>query len=158
MKKTLCYLAFIFFLCTSTTCHRDNENNHCSIRFANRSEIDIYVSCKDLYTRQDTTPVYGFSYKLEYLRIKPNEINVNALEAFSWESVFTDTRITPIDTLMIFVFDAEKVDEDVSPQEAVIARYDVSLEDLQRNHWLLSYPPNGNMAAIRMWPPYSSYP
>ena len=155
--KRISYLILLFILCTSTTCFREDENSHTSIRFSNRADYAIYVSYKDLYNRNDTTPVYKFSSYLEIVKINPNEINANSLVAFSWEAVFTDERIDPIDTLMIFVFEAEKVEADASPQEALIARYEVSLEDLQRNHWLLSYPPNGNMAAIRMWPPYSSY-
>lgn len=157
MKKKLCYLALLFSLCVSMTCNRENEDNHYIIRFSNRADCAIYVSCKDLYNRNDTAPVYGFPYNLNNIKINPNEINANSLVAFSWESVFSDKRITPTDTLMIFVFDAEKVEADAKPQEAVIARYDVSLKDLQQNHWLFSYPPNDNMADIKMWPPYSSY-
>jgi len=157
MKKTLCYLALLFSLCVSMTCHRENEDNHCIIHFSNRADYAIYVSCKDLYNRNDTAPVYGFPLNLNDIKINPNEINTNSLVAFSWESVFSDERISPIDTLMIFVFEAEKVEAGVSPKEAVIARYDVSLEDLQCNNWLLSYPPNSNMAHIKMWPPYQSY-
>lgn len=156
--KRISYLILLFILCTSTTCLREDDNDHYYIRFQNRSDYPIYVSNKGLYDRQDTTvSIYGFHYPLEYLRINSNEINSKSLRAKSWEAVFTDERYSRIDTLMIFVFDAEKVEAEANPQEAVIARYDVSLEDLQHNNWLLSYPPNKNMATIKMWPPYSSY-
>ena len=155
MKKVI-YLILLLILCASDTCMREDHQHHYIISFLNRADFAIYVSRKELYN-QDTTAEYLFYYPLKYLRINPNEINLKSLRATSWEAVFTDERFSPIDTLMIFVFDAEKVEADVSPQEAVVARYDVSLEDLQRNNWSLSYPPNSNMATIKMWPPYSSY-
>jgi hypothetical protein len=105
--KRISYLILLFILCTSTTCFREDENSHTSIRFSNRADYAIYVSYKDLYNRNDTTPVYKFSSYLEIVKINTNEINANSLVAFSWEAVFTDERIDPIDTLMIFVFEAE---------------------------------------------------
>ena len=154
--KRIWYIILLYILCISTTCKEDDNDHYC-ICFQNRADYPIYVSCKHLSNRQDTTAIYSFHFPLEYLKINPNEINIKSLRASSWEAVFTDERFSPIDTLMIFVFEAEKVEAEADPQEAVIARYDVSLEDLQRNNWLLSYPPNKNMATIKMWSHYSSY-
>lgn len=155
--KRIIYILLLFCLCTSTACHKEDDNDHYCIRFHNLADNSIYVSRKGLYNRQDTIAIYSFYFPLEYLKINPNEINLKSLRATSWEAVFTDKRFCPIDTLMIFVFDAEKVEVGKNAKESVIARYDVSLEDLQRNHWLLSFPPNENMVTIKMWPPYSSY-
>lgn len=147
----------IFILCVSITCHREDQFNHCFIHFSNKANFGIYVCSKSLISRQDTIAEYRFGLPLKDLIINPYEINSKSLESYSWESVFSDNRASSIDTLMIFVFDAEKVEAEAEPQEAVIARYDVSLEDLQSNNWMLSYPPNDNMANIKMWPPFSSY-
>ncbi len=59
--------------------------------------------------------------------------------------------------MLLFVLDSEKLKSGVTMPDAIMARYDIVLADLQRCQWMLSYPPNENMADIKMWPPYSSY-
>ena len=56
---------------------------------------------------------------------------------------------------MIFVFDAKKLEvKNDHVDNAFLMRYDVSLQDLQRVNWYLTYPPNISMKAIKMWPRY----
>ena len=90
--------------------------------------------------------------------ILPGKINNSTLSTFtSWESVLgadlDDRNLNPIDTLMVFVFDAELLETNPSNvEEALLLRYDLSLKDLQRFNWTLSYPPTESMKDIKMWP------
>lgn len=158
MRRLIVLIGTIALLLPSFKCYHESDTRHCFINFANLTEKTVMITQE--YNYPDTD--YNYYRTIDCYRVNSGEMLPGASGGLcynDYESFFTNRKYKPNnDTLMIFVFDAEKVDADVSPQEAVIARYDVSLEDLQRNKWLLSYPPNENMAAIKMWPPYSSYP
>lgn len=153
MKRVSVLLSSILILLTSTRCYHESGLNHCFINFANKSDKSIYIEQFEGYP--DTISLIKDRFwPSEYNKVKPNG-NSKYLCNSGYEAAFNEYQT--IDTLMIFVFDAEKVEVKAEPQEAVIARYDVSLGDLQSNNWTLSYPPNDNMANIKMWPPFSSY-
>lgn len=156
MKRIIVSLISILILLASTRCYHESEVNHCFIQFANNSIYSVYIEQLESYPDTISLLEYRFWPKKSNL-VEPKTIS-KYLRSTGYEYEFgKNNNYKSIDTLMIFVFDAEKVDADVSPQEAVIARYDVSLEDLQSNNWMLSYPPNDNMASIKMWPFYASY-
>lgn len=90
--------------------------------------------------------------------IKPQQTNTESIPIIpvSWEAAFSDNRIT-LDTLMIYILDDQALKkEDVDIRQSFLQRYDLSLQDLQRLNWVLSYPPAENMKDIKMWPTYKS--
>ena len=36
----------------------------------------------------------------------------------------------------------------------VVQRYHLTIKDLERLHWTVSYPPTEDMKDVNMWPPY----
>ena len=77
----------------------------------------------------------------------------------SWEYVFgadiDHENLNPLDTLMVFVFDARLLETNPSHvEDALLVRYDLSLYDLRRLNWTLAYPPTENMKDMKMWPEY----
>ena len=53
---------------------------------------------------------------------------------------------------ILCIADADSVDE--NDENLLLARYDLKLEDLQKCHWVLSYPPHEGMRNIKMWPEF----
>lgn len=70
-----------------------------------------------------------------------------------WEEVF---KGLPADTLTIFIFDGDTVAsyewEYIRNEYKILRRYDLSLQDLERLEWTVTYPPSENMSNIKMWP------
>ena len=148
-KITIILLVFAAF---SSTCVREDENHHKTIRFVNKSNIPIYIYGS--YSYPDTlNNRLGSSYHL--YRAEANTENTSALRRRDfWEVTF---RNIPSDTLMVYVFDAELVDShSTHGHNTIIRRYDLSLQDLQLLDWTLYYPPTVAMKDIKMWPPYGS--
>jgi len=156
-KITLIFV-FLFFAFTANTCEREDENHHKTILFANYYNKSIYVIGSVEYP--DTLNAQGMgggglSYP-KFYKIYPNTENKNALlrQEF-YEDIFRNGGQIPSDTLMIYVFDAELLETpSIHINNAIIQRYDLSLQDLQYVNWTLTYPPLPNMSAIKMYPPY----
>ena len=70
----------------------------------------------------------------------------------------------PKDTLSIFILNMDnsyEIDEDSLWKEMnygkrFLRRYDLSIQDIKRLKFLLSYPPDERMQGIKMYPPYGS--
>ena len=143
----------LLFILSSSTCIGDNsDERHYYIPFSNESKEDIYVNYSEFYP--DRGPVRD---NLE--GISPGRTNKTLIMSSSWEWVFGDEGIQgnccPLDTLMVFVFDAEQLDaDDHNLEEALLVRYDLSLMDLKHLNWMLSYPPSPQMQDMKMFPPY----
>lgn len=72
----------------------------------------------------------------------------------TWENIFDVT--VPRDTLSLFVFHADTVAkydwETIRAKYNILKRYDLSLEDLKRLDFLITYPPSNRMKGVKMWP------
>ncbi|MDR0872653.1 MAG: hypothetical protein LBN27_04180 [Prevotellaceae bacterium] len=130
------------------------------IKFVNKSGISVYINKSFEYP--DTivgTPAPTYWQK----KVVSGETNTYALNLFdiSWETQFRGKGI-PSDTLMVFVFDANKLDSlykessSVDVFSTLLKRYDLSLQDLQQVNWVLTYPPSTEMKYIKMYPPYGN--
>ena len=75
-----------------------------------------------------------------------------------FEKVFKNENFS--DTVYVYVFDAAVVDNTswdiVAKDYLVLKRYDLSLEDLQRLNWQVTYPPTEAMKDVKQYPPYES--
>lgn len=71
----------------------------------------------------------------------------------SWDYVYSQF---PQDTMSVFVFHSDTLAkfswEEVRKGYKVLVRYDLSLEDLERLNFELSYPPDNRMQGIKMYP------
>jgi len=168
MKNTskMTFLLLILLIASmASTCQREDENCHTTINFSNHSDKSIYVV--ESYKYPDTLNVQGIRHfalsHVQWNKIEPNPNGQNrtALQKRScWESTFKNRWEIPSDTLIVYVFDAEFLELDIITNaddntiNAIIQRYDLSLQDLQHVNWTLTYPPSPNMSAIKMYPPY----
>lgn len=67
-------------------------------------------------------------------------------------------RDTNYGTVFVYVFDADIVENTswgiVARDYLVLKRYDLTLEDLQRLDWKITYPPTEATKNIKQYPPY----
>ena len=65
----------------------------------------------------------------------------------------------PKDTLSVFIFHTDTLTEytwnEVRDKYMILKRYDLSLDDLRRLNFKITYPPNEIMDNIKMYPPRS---
>lgn len=118
------------------------NNLHVNIKLKNKTS-------KVLYTLQDYNYPNTNAYKdrnaptPNFYKVLPFEVTDGALSTFnsSYESVFIH-RI-PSDTLMIFLFDGNVLEEKgwdyIRENNLVLKRYDITLEDLQKMNWTITY-------------------
>lgn len=148
MKKKLIILLLCNF-CLS--CIHENEYSHHTITFYNYSDKEIYVVQSDRdYPDTASLQRYAFWNQPQTYKVVSHGTNTDAFwRRSSYESSFKTWQ----DTLMVLVFDAEILEiNKIADDGAVLQRYDLSLQDLQRLNWTLSYPPTESMKDIKMWP------
>jgi hypothetical protein len=154
--KTMIVLMILSFVFMANTCNKEDEIHHKTIGIINNSEKAIYTYFNFAYP--DTLALTGVPSSSEpsIYKVEPQKKNTTALwQRIFWEIIFKDGRRIPSDTLMIFIMDAELLESKSTPiNNTIIQRYDLSLQDLQRVNWTLTYPPSPNMSAIKMYPPY----
>lgn len=141
----------ILFLVTSvlfigSTCNKKEEVCHKTISFINKSDEAIYVSCDTHYP--DT--LYFGHYSGLTSNAYTNKILANTKSdrplqnRDCWETDFNYEDIIPSDTLMVYVFDAQILEntpwDSVVSNYLVLKRYDLSLQDLQNMSWAITYP------------------
>lgn len=146
----------LFFSIMLSSCKKEDENHHKTIEIINYSEKDIYSYFNVHYP--DTLALRGVPSSSEpsIYKVERHKSNTTALwQRTFWEVIFRDGRRIPSDTLMIFVMDAELLEsKNTHINNAIIQRYDLSLQDLQQINWTLTYPPNESMKNIKMYPSY----
>ena len=160
MKNVINFL-ILFCICFSNACNRhvDREDCHFTIAFVNNSRKSVYVRQAGY---SDTLYIKDFSYTPKapnnMYKVIEGQINTKVLKLRRCYEA--DFQYGDLKRLMIFVFDAEIVEntpwEIVSKDYLVLKRYDVTLEDLQRLDWKITYPPTEAMKDMKMWPPYGS--
>lgn len=142
----------------------EDDNTHFTISFYNNSDRDLYVI--DLghsyyyYTNNPDTTVYinikkkslSDMYKVKSFGLNKEALDLSPYGVGAYESLFEDNSFIPNYTVSVYIADADSVDE--NDENLLLARYDLKLEDLQRCHWVLSYPPHEGMRNIKMWPEF----
>jgi len=159
MKNTIKIL-LLAWVCMAISCPpKERENCHASIRFVNNSEMLLYVT--DVSNSRDFDPldIRRLYFQPLQKRIKCCEVNKDALVIYNrcYESIFD---IDGADTIFVFIFDAAVVEntswEVVARDYLVLKRYDLTLSDLQRLEWKITYPPTEAMKDVKQHPPFGS--
>ncbi len=155
----------LFCICTATTCRKkeDSANCHSAIKFSNNFEKDLRVRA-NVCVRDipSSCGIKALSYTAVgemYLVKRGEQNNRKATEIRGCtESLFELEHYS--DTHSIYIFDAEVIEntpwETVVRDYLVLKRYDLSLSDLQRLNWQVTYPPTEAMKDIQQWPEYGS--
>ena len=159
MKMKLIILV-ITTLLLNQACGNDNADNcHKVITFKNITADTLYVVGSSQYP--DTSTFVGIpspELNPNFTKVLPNESNTQVL----WNRDCLEVGIKeliPSDTMMIYVFNARALEENswetVKSKHLVLKRYDLSLGDLQKANWIISYPPSEVMKDMKMHPPYN---
>lgn len=131
------YLMFSCLLIVNSTCDRV-KNEELKLRVNNVSEKAIYVSWTiypDTSLNHLVDPIYNSQiHKVEAHRVQKNYYGAPSESFFKYN----------IDTLSVFVFDAQVLEntpwDTVKAKYMVLKRYDLSLDDLNKSKWIITYP------------------
>ncbi len=112
------------------------------IEIFNHEKTKKYVSFDNLYP---DTSLYDPNPALspETNKVLAGETSKSVLRLRgNWDGYFNNH--IPLDTLMIFVYDAEVLEnttwDTVKANYMVLKRYDLSLKDLESMNWTITYP------------------
>ena len=108
----------------------------------NDSKRYIYVVSADGLASVDLYPDTLLPHSQPHLDlIKPNTI-IKLVSSRKWEDRINN--LIPSDTLSIYFFDADTVNicgwEEVAKDYKVLKRYDLSVDDLIKTNWTVTYP------------------
>jgi hypothetical protein len=153
MKSLILFLLIGFVISTSCSCC-DGPKGHYSINIINNSENAIFFYGGNAYpdtTILDQNPSSGgdLSYK----------INGKTAKIMGYrDPIELRFKHSQTDTIVFFLFDANTLEtmpwDIVMKKYLILQRFDVSLQDMQRLNWTITYPPTVEMKDIKMYPPY----
>ena len=133
----------------------EDEDHHYILYFKNCSDKSIVIwSDKDCYWYNNPCTMYLSYEKLwrydnEGVNISPGEMNGK----YTRHDGYYENWLEDGDSMYIAVFDAERIHKNDSLR--FLASYLLSLEDLQKVNFHLTYPPNEGMKDFHMWPPHN---
>ncbi|MFQ3579873.1 MAG: hypothetical protein SNJ71_07020 [Bacteroidales bacterium] len=131
-------LIVILLILTSSTC---KEKCQKSINFVNNSEIELYVISSIFYpdTNSYKTAFPDPTLNKYYYKVEPNSTSNRAIRY----RTCIEAKLS-MDTLMIYVFEAKVLEtipwDTVKAKNLVLKRYDVSIDDIKRMNWTITYP------------------
>ncbi|MBE9487884.1 MAG: hypothetical protein IMY73_01760, partial [Bacteroidetes bacterium] len=135
-------MAVVTILCS---CQQEDKYHHRSIRFTNNLNVLLYVDYDFDYP---DTVLKNHGEAMVYSngdmhKVSPKTQATSPLwNPEFYEVIFRGNRI-PSDTITVFVFDSKKIESNpVEDNEAIIQYYYLSLPDLKRLDWKISYPPS----------------
>jgi len=163
--KNVIKILLLALTCMATRCpDKESENCHTAIGFSNNSEKSLRVIDKftdtffsdPLDIRKEFA---GIVTSRDFFIHSGEQNNRHVMSGpMCYEALFINERFS--DTVYVYVFDAAVVDntpwEIVAEDYLVLKRYDLSLEDLQRLDWQITYPPTEAMKDVKQYPPYVS--
>jgi hypothetical protein len=134
-------LLLVSLLILGSTC-KDEKVCHETINFKNNSSKSLYIHASGGYPDTNSFKVEfpNPSLNAQLYKVSSNASNNSAL----WDKSCLEYKFNTNDTLMIYVFDAEVLEstpwDTVKTKYLVLKRYDLSLDDLQRRNWTITYP------------------
>ena len=143
MKMNLIIL-MVTSLFLNQACGDKEKDCHKTITFKNATADTLYVVGSTFYP--DTSIYSGIPNPVldpAHTKVLPEETNTRVL--WGRDCIESDFKSSiPSDTMMIYVFDAKVLEgntwETVKANYLVLKRYDLSLEDLGRMNWTITYP------------------
>ncbi len=159
MKKIVFFIILnLPFLSCGT--YENSTDCHHSIKIINNYKNAIYVNASYLYPDTSDFHYSGLKDNSHIYKILSNNESDEPLNLGRdcWEILFKYKNVINSDTLMIYFFDAQLIEnipwDIIANEYKILKRYDLSLKDLINHNWTISYPPNENMKNIKMYPPY----
>lgn len=128
----------------------------------NNSEKRIFIQRGTNYP--DTTFKGNQFFKSQSINnSEPGTSNDKALisspSGLCWETRFQGKEYFMQDTLIVWIFDANKIGDMSDPNnvlndQLLLQRYDLSLSDLRMLDFQLHFPPTDAMRHVKMYPPF----
>lgn len=148
----LCLLPVLFTMCRPP---KDDENHHYLLPFENKTDRPIYVFCEltDVNGKTVSEAVY---YPDPYKTMGGNTNDRALFNRITWEDMLAYYYFDGSD--IVYVLDGDKLEaEPDSVDNALLAKYYLTLPDLRAAEWRLSYPPSEKMKSMKMWPPFTEF-
>ena len=130
------------------------------INFENNSDKTVIVSEAFDYP-SDSIGVLELFYSQPDISIKPktSQLLFGGFEKpSSWYIHFYHSQTEYAGYVSIYVMDAGvklRYDlETIQKDYMILARYDITQDDIERLDWKISYPPTEEMSTMHMYPPY----
>ena len=157
--KNVIKISLVALIFMATRCpDKESENCHTAIRFSNNSDKDLYVRHYNLLRPPHLFEIEHINGTVQkhYKVYSAEQNNRMAMDSFMCYD-----RIFSMDSLInLYIFDATVVEntpwETVAKDYLVLKYYELSLEDLQRLDWQITYPPTEAMKDVKQYPPYES--
>ena len=156
------FLSFLLVILTSCSYDYRTRGMHETIPFENNSDIEVWAKSESVYPdEKERVPPYGNSLHQDFLhspgmyKVAPHSISEDALDlvrwnTYEWHLAWLEETYN-IKTQSIFIFRGDLAYGVENLSDYLLARYDVTLEDLVRLDWKLSYPPGEEMVGIKIW-------
>ena len=152
--KNVIILLLVYIICAAVTCEpKERDNCHTAIRFSNNTDKKLYV--RDVYI-SNPFDISRLSNTV-FVSYVVNAGEQNNRRAISFAGCF-EHDFERADTVFVYIFDASVIEntpwEVVARDYLVLKRYDLTLSDLQRLDWRVTYPPTEAMKDIKQYPTY----
>ena len=153
MKRSYFFIVVILFLMVS--CRTEPLLHPLYIVNNSNDTLKIYFNDdKDHRSVYPDTLITNFENRIIFEDYPPLSGKLEITAVGSWKKSFKIHTIQ--DTMSIFVFHSDTLARyswrEIRRDYKVLARYDLSLEDLERLDFELSYPPDSRMQGIKMYP------
>lgn len=135
---------FLLIICSGGCIKWVEHNYRIEIRNNANDTIQFYAN----YTYPDTVIITE----------KPRMIMAYPKSFGFWDSKKKFESLLPSDTISIFILSKDTVNQYnwsvIKSDYKILKRYDLSIGDLKKLGWEVSYPPTESMKDIKQFPPY----
>jgi hypothetical protein len=142
MKKSILIVWLISMICCFLSCK--DKNGPCDsqwdqrLTLFNNTDSNCYIVHSSMYP--DTSfknTMYNYSESKERVNYAEKK-SKSTIAELCWDDYFNNIKS---DTLMIFVIlDAGQGRENLKDHYTVLKRYDLTLKDLEKKNWTITYP------------------
>ena len=144
-------LLFVFFV--SVSCQEYSEDFY--ILFENASDKTIFVEADSSYPRDSLRIIRFMVVPGNSYEIPPRSQNTMTWGVGKWQSWYSSFDLSDRGYVSFTILDSEVMKsnnvESIQENYNILARYDLTKEDLDKLKFKLTYPPTPEMSHVHMW-------
>lgn len=153
-------IILLFLVLLFSSCERSSDHY---IVFRNDSDMVLIIGDNWSYPTDSTTMISNMLSQ-PYSKVNPRssvKLTTGGVKLSSWYQTFYLAQTDGNGYISFYIIedrirnDDEK--ESMIKDYNILARYDVTQEDIESTHWTLVYPPSKEMKNIHMFPLYHNY-
>ena len=153
MKHTKSVYYLFFVLLISISCQEYSEDFY--ILFENASDKTIFVEADSSYPRDSLRIIRFMVVPGNSYEIPPRSQNTMTWGSCKWESWYSVFDSSDCGYVSFTILDSEVMKsnnvESIQENYNILARYDLTKEDLDKLKFKLTYPPTPEMSHVHMW-------